>query len=724
MSGRPIRQLSWIGILLGALLTLAAIFALFPSEKFNFWKILGSFLSAAPLYEHDSSYRFGRLVAYLLGTIFFSGVVVATLTNIIRTAGERYTNGTARYKFKDHVLFLGYDELMIGTLRQEMDSLWENDFVVAVPDNVAAVRNALYQQLSPQQCQRLIVIRASLVNVDDLAKVAQVLVAKKIFIIGQADDDSHDANILKSLGFISALSSSHHKDPIPCMYYLRNQSTFYLLHRIKFEAENFRHYILLAHLPYDKDLIELHINAAEPFNFHESIARHLLFGSLRDNEDTLRLDASQGDPHLVICGMSAMGLALMRDVLMTQHFPSRRLLLTLVDPNACDEMHRLLVRHRPLFDNCHYSFRNLDDPSQDFDHPARLDFLDFDIEFLQCDLAHPRLAELLRQWVPQSSGPSVTAIAVCTDSVQQNIALAIYMPREIFQARVPIWVYQTGDNSMNAFVETGGSNNLYSCIHVFSTLNYGISNRRQSSQWLLAKAVADDYAAQLNSQHSAINTQHWTRSLPKDRWSSLYAALSKIPMLRAIGKEAFPIRLSADEKKLLAIAEHNRWNTEKLLNGWEPAPKGVSKNLFFHDKIVSYEQLDEASKATDIRQIVAVVEALNRTSHETTLPTPAAAPDEPAAAVGGTPSLPPELLPLVERMAENVHLQWMQNRLDQGWTYGPERNDTLKTHPCLIPYADLPEEEKQYDRTTSLETLYFVLSQGFDITKEATSEKK
>jgi ryanodine receptor 2 len=57
--------------------------------------------------------------------------------------------------------------------------------------------------------------------------------------------------------------------------------------------------------------------------------------------------------------------------------------------------------------------------------------------------------------------------------------------------------------------------------------------------------------------------------------------------------------------------------------------------------------------------------------------------------------LPNELEELVENMAKNVHEVWAQGRIEQGWTYGEERNDALKKHPCLVPYEDLPESEKE-----------------------------
>ena len=79
--------------------------------------------------------------------------------------------------------------------------------------------------------------------------------------------------------------------------------------------------------------------------------------------------------------------------------------------------------------------------------------------------------------------------------------------------------------------------------------------------------------------------------------------------------------------------------------------------------------------------------------------------------------LPQELIDLGEAIAENVHDVWAQGRLSEGWTYGPVRDDQKKQTPCLVPYSDLPESEKAYDRNTAFETLKFILAKGFKIEK-------
>lgn len=79
--------------------------------------------------------------------------------------------------------------------------------------------------------------------------------------------------------------------------------------------------------------------------------------------------------------------------------------------------------------------------------------------------------------------------------------------------------------------------------------------------------------------------------------------------------------------------------------------------------------------------------------------------------------LPAELEELVEEMSRNVHEVWADSRIKQGWSYGERRNDELKTHPCLVPYEELPEIEKEYDRNTSIGTLKMIMKLGFNISK-------
>lgn len=76
-----------------------------------------------------------------------------------------------------------------------------------------------------------------------------------------------------------------------------------------------------------------------------------------------------------------------------------------------------------------------------------------------------------------------------------------------------------------------------------------------------------------------------------------------------------------------------------------------------------------------------------------------------------------EILSLSEALARNTHEVWSENRIKDGWKYGERRDDEARLHPCLVPYDELPEEEKEYDRHTSLEALKLITKLGYKIIK-------
>jgi hypothetical protein len=80
-------------------------------------------------------------------------------------------------------------------------------------------------------------------------------------------------------------------------------------------------------------------------------------------------------------------------------------------------------------------------------------------------------------------------------------------------------------------------------------------------------------------------------------------------------------------------------------------------------------------------------------------------------------ALPPDLLTLTERLAEHAHDVWARQRISEGWTHGPNRDDAAKHHPCLVPYPDLPDSEKEYDRLMATQSLKAIVALGYRIVK-------
>ncbi|MDR4468949.1 MAG: RyR domain-containing protein [Nitrospira sp.] len=76
-----------------------------------------------------------------------------------------------------------------------------------------------------------------------------------------------------------------------------------------------------------------------------------------------------------------------------------------------------------------------------------------------------------------------------------------------------------------------------------------------------------------------------------------------------------------------------------------------------------------------------------------------------------------DILRLTELLACHIHDVWAKGRMAEGWRYGLERSDAEKHHPDLVPYDELPESEKEYDRSTALQTIKAILALGYRITK-------
>lgn len=77
--------------------------------------------------------------------------------------------------------------------------------------------------------------------------------------------------------------------------------------------------------------------------------------------------------------------------------------------------------------------------------------------------------------------------------------------------------------------------------------------------------------------------------------------------------------------------------------------------------------------------------------------------------------LPEDLKDLLEKLAENAHDIWATIRMEQGWIWGPVRSDSRKEHPNLVAYSELPEQEKELDRNTVIETVKAILALGYRI---------
>jgi ryanodine receptor 2 len=149
--------------------------------------------------------------------------------------------------------------------------------------------------------------------------------------------------------------------------------------------------------------------------------------------------------------------------------------------------------------------------------------------------------------------------------------------------------------------------------------------------------------------------------------------------------------------------------------GYRPTKGDTDDLKKLHCCIKPYNELDETTKHYDwsvVKNSLSTTEVKSNESEQATQ-----LPYTPNPISTEEVTLSPEILELSEKIAENVHEVWAQSRISEGWIYGLVRDDVKKQHPCLIPYDELPEIEKEYDRNTSQETLKVIMKLGFKIEK-------
>ena len=552
-----------------------------PSSKEScFSQIWVDFFSSTSLrniaYGGDNM-GFWSAFAYAFGVILILGILVPVVTNRLRTLGDRYLNGTMdTYYWKNHALFIGCDELMVGTLKKACSDY--DLVVVAVSSDVQETREQLSRYLS-KNMEKIEIVQCNQNNIDDLENKACIMEASKIFIIGQPDNPTHDAYNLRTLADIAKKWNDKEQTDqkaIPhIMVYLRNQSTFSLLQRQGFLAENLWNIISDPLKNEDKKkaaqtFVDHH---CEYFNFFCDKALQLLTDkdgislSWHSPKKNLAVNGMENrQVHFVVLGMTPMGTALVRELLKLAH-PSgigTKLLITMVDENAYEEMHYFIGRTKELFKLCHYRYFDYNNPDKnsEFKPKPNDDFLDVEFEFIQCDVAHPRLTNDLFAW--SADEKQLLTLAICTDDSPKNMAVAMYLPPEMLcgENSVPTWVYQEGDDSVRQLLDC----KKYPDLHPFSIADHVVASTANSPIYDWDKTIIKYYEEHYKTNKVA---ERWENKKQKDRWSSLYNVKSIGVKLRAVDADVTQ-DIEESKKLLIDYYEHNRWVVERLTMGSRP----------------------------------------------------------------------------------------------------------------------------------------------------------
>lgn len=610
-------------------------------DQLNIWqRTIGMVLKSNGI-DPGSDLPFGwQVVLVFVGSFLFSGFVITYIGNLLRTRLRSYRNGATRYKFNNHILFLGGSKMILPMIKE----LYKNekyrnvDFVVLTEAEPREVRRQIDGFLTDEEKNKL-KISVLLGNRDDRETLKSVYIEKasRIYIIGENPFDSeHDSTNMESWNLAKELCSN--RVGVPCFLVFNRASTAFIFRHME-EADN--------NSCLDTTIV----------NRLESVAQRVLVHNGDEKNNYPALDRggigkdSKRTVHFVLYGMTAISYALSITAAHLCHFPNfikrkedgswgenkeMRTRITLIAPNIKEEMCFFTSHLNSLFNiskcNVYDSQWELGDAPKPWNNKSTMDaigdFLDIEWDFVDGNIADQKIRRLLKQYHKENvEGKAYLTLALCQKEADKNIAAALYLPTEFhtieykdeerlevdFEKTVPIFVFQPESEEMlrTANHEIKMFRNIFPFGSVKESYDPSIRCRISEGKRIhYIYNLGEDYAFMTSDQDEL--DRQWREANYADQMSNIYSASHIGVKQRSVDNNE---HLDAEEIQLLAITEHNRWNIEKLLMGFEALPKterekqydpkGLEelrelKNQFKHYCIEPYSELVEDDKKYDV----------------------------------------------------------------------------------------------------------------------------
>lgn len=554
--------------------------------------------------EYDITFLAAFIIT-IIGVVFFTGMLISLFGGIISRLSEKMRSGQVFYRFRNHIVILGYDETVpaiIDNIHKKYSSAKNNDSSAKYDIVLQSIRETdgllqlLRTKLTDNKLKHITVVHAQRDSDEDLKKM-HIQKASEIYIIGEIDEPEHDSRNLKTWNLICDLV----KKPINVRMALNSQSSFAMFQRYKPDDKG-----------KDSPLFC-------PYNFEQIWACRVttpeLFGEQRFilDYEPITMD-SEKSVHLVINGMNNLGIALGIETAQMAHYPNFitkniRTKITFIAEDAYTEMDYLLGRYKELFNLSIYSFTQYDNgvinENTSFSPAVKTSFLDVEWEFIQANIAEPKIQKLIQQW--SCDEKQLLSLAFCGDQPEKNLAAGLYLPREVYDKKIPVLIEQ------HEFEKTQINIPSYSNVRFFGMFDF----IQFDSTMQLAEEVDKDYCVKNECQ------LNWLGLPPAKKWSNIYSGCSIFTKLNSMNldwKAVTTDSISDSERiELLAKVEHNRWNVEELLLDFRPTtkaedeyiaskqdretsePKKELKEQFIHYDIRPYNDLRADDKGKNVK---------------------------------------------------------------------------------------------------------------------------
>lgn len=598
-------------------------FLVFLSASFNpnvegydsrFWDALAHFFNPGAFNKEGGISNGWVMIINIAGMILMTGLLISVLSNLLERRVDNLKNGRFYYTFKEHYVIIGYNKMTVSLIKQLSNRYPNSDIVLQTVQDVPAVRHELFSYLSKKIENNVIILSGNRNSGEDLDKLS-LPKAEQLFILGESREYDHDSLNIECFKKIHAILAEKKAKPNkPCYVLFDSQSTYTIFQQ--------------------QDLIELLDKGKGkplyflPFNFQELWAQKVFVDNkyacvedCSEDIDYIPLDRegisldSDKTVHLVVLGMSKMGIALGVQATHLCHFPNfvndpkRKTKITFIDEKADQEMHYLQGRYCHLLKEIDYSFEDVEaayyfDNSKEPNTKGNINkFTDIEWHFIKGRIESPAIQQKIASYCNKET---YLTIAVCLNVPTKAIAAGLYLPDAAYQQEdIQILIKQDTPHSILSMLK---NSTRYKNVKPFGMLDNCLELEKTDDDIpIIVKYVYDLY---YEKQEQAVTIPDidklkvkWKDLKTVKKWSNRYNANTI-----AIKQSAFNIQetdeLDDEKIELLAQVEHNRWNIEELLLGYRPTTiderkdigtspeeKDKMKNNFIHNDICPFDEI-------------------------------------------------------------------------------------------------------------------------------------
>ena len=578
-----------------------------------------------------------QLFITLCGAVVFLALIINAFGNVVDNRVEAYRKGQVRYRFRDHVVFLGANEVVVGMIDHlaSVKKFRKKKFVVLTSADCESVRDNVLSHLGEEARRMDITFLYGERNDEETLYDIYIDKASHIYIVGEDNELEHDSISVESWNKIKEIRKQEalkHPDAIAkCYLVLDRQSSTWIFNKMNSDPSS----------GIETNIIDTLESLSQRVLVNPKPEGDRKVPPVLDGPDGISYESDR-TVHFVIIGMTQMSSAMAMTAAHLCHFPnylrdkSKKTLITFIAPDAPQEMSFLTGRYSHLFRLSEYEYIE-EGMEEGRRHIPEKDFLDVKWEFVKGSVEQAWVRErLIKYYDAHKAGETRLTIAICGNDAESNIASALYLPDQFYSKKresgcddVTILVYQpvSGERIWTATMKTYRYSNLYPFGQHDSSYDPSYRTRLLAAKKInYLYEMYDKYEAMPGRSGYSVLDGYWQKKSFLERASSMYSANSIYMKLRSVGlSPASPKKELARYVEMLSEVENNRWDIERLILGvsdltrsqQEEAAADPQKykkqwktDLQMNKNIIPYDDLDEATKEYDkviVRNMIDVV---------------------------------------------------------------------------------------------------------------------